>query len=694
MIFLAPAAAVVGAALAVPALLALYLLKLRRRPVRVGSILFWPAAERDVQANVPLRWVRPSWLLLLHLLILGCLLAAMGRPALSDGGDAAARTVLLIDASASMLAADAGPAGGEAVTRLERAKARAIEVVDGLRRGAGPREIAVVAVAGGARAVSNFTSSRSAVVDAIGSIYGTDAPGDLGAALRLVDAMTAEGEEDAEPPQAILFSDGSFAGVGAGGKADGIGGAASGVRLRFERIGPEERGGEEAGADEVGAAGGAGADNTGIVGIAARRDAEDPAMVRVFVDVLNARSARATAVLTLSFAGAVVERRALEVPARAAASGVAGRATATFEVRETAGGVLETRLGGGDALAADDAAALVLAPAAAPAVRLVRREAEASGVGLTAATLLGDVLAELRTRSVETVTAAAYEQRAAEGGLAPVDLTIFDRVTPSALPPGPTLSFGAAPPLPGVVGLGAAKAGGAATGVLFWTRAHPLLRNVSLDALVVAETMPLRIDPGAAGAWGVSTLARGRAGPLIVLAEGPAARHIVVAFELGRSNWPLQATFPVFLADALDYLTLRGEAADARSFTTAQAARVLLRPGAARPAWLTLRGPELAEVPVPPEGAGTTPTVALGVLERAGVYAIEGEATVELAVAVNLVDETESTLASPALLEVAGRAVPGVAGGPARREVWAWFVMAAGALLLVEWVVYAWRVRA
>ena len=123
MIFLAPAAAVVGAALAVPALLALYLLKLRRRPVRVGSILFWPAAERDVQANVPLRWVRPSWLLLLHLLILGCLLTAMGRPALSDGGDAAARTVLLIDASASMLAADAGPAGGEAVTRLERAKA-------------------------------------------------------------------------------------------------------------------------------------------------------------------------------------------------------------------------------------------------------------------------------------------------------------------------------------------------------------------------------------------------------------------------------------------------------------------------------------------------------------------------------------------------------------------------------------------
>ncbi|MFY7874007.1 MAG: dihydroxy-acid dehydratase, partial [Pirellula sp.] len=55
---------------ALPLLLALYLLKLRRRPLRVVSTLFWPRASEDAQVNVPLRWLRPSWLLLLHLLAL------------------------------------------------------------------------------------------------------------------------------------------------------------------------------------------------------------------------------------------------------------------------------------------------------------------------------------------------------------------------------------------------------------------------------------------------------------------------------------------------------------------------------------------------------------------------------------------------------------------------------------------------
>ncbi|MFY7896637.1 MAG: BatA domain-containing protein, partial [Phycisphaerales bacterium] len=78
MTFLAPLPAIIAACICVPALLALYLLKLRRRPVRVGSVLFWPKASEDTQANVPLRMIRPSWLLLLHLLALAALLIAFG----------------------------------------------------------------------------------------------------------------------------------------------------------------------------------------------------------------------------------------------------------------------------------------------------------------------------------------------------------------------------------------------------------------------------------------------------------------------------------------------------------------------------------------------------------------------------------------------------------------------------------------
>lgn len=83
MILLAPTAAIIGAAICTPLLVLLYLLKLRRRPVRVSTIAFWEQAEKDLQANVPLRWIRPTWILLIQLLAAGLIILALGRPAAS-----------------------------------------------------------------------------------------------------------------------------------------------------------------------------------------------------------------------------------------------------------------------------------------------------------------------------------------------------------------------------------------------------------------------------------------------------------------------------------------------------------------------------------------------------------------------------------------------------------------------------------
>ena len=78
MSFLAPAAAIL--ALTLPAIVALYFLKIRRPTRVVPALHLWPNQIRDRQANVPWQRLRPSWLLFLQLLAAAVLVAAeIGR---------------------------------------------------------------------------------------------------------------------------------------------------------------------------------------------------------------------------------------------------------------------------------------------------------------------------------------------------------------------------------------------------------------------------------------------------------------------------------------------------------------------------------------------------------------------------------------------------------------------------------------
>lgn len=661
-----------AAAITTPILLVLYLLKLRRRPVRVSTTMFWPKATEDVQANVPLRMLRPSWLLLLHLLILACLCAALGRPAIMSGAPAAERVILLIDTSASMATLEPGE-GGVPISRLAKAKRRALELVDELRSGAGRREVCVVAFAADARAVTGFTSSRGVLEDAIERLEQTDEPGHLAAAIKLSDAISAGASdaesETAEQPTAVLFSDGSFRDQGRL--------PASTSRLRFERVGD------------------ASPDNLGIVGFSVRRDAADPATARVFVDVLNAAGAPVTAPIALSIDGAVEQRRALEIPAATAAA--PGRQSTIFELRNTGGGVLLVTIGRDDTLASDNMAGAVLPPAERPSILLVTPDGAGGGDTITSASwILEDVLAELRSRALRKMASSEYAQQVVAGALNDVDLVVFDRVAPGVMPTVPTIHFGAVPVAPVIAGLGVEPVKGP-TNVMFWQRSHPILRNVALDSLLVSRSTPLVFEAPAAAAPGVVAevapveLMRGLDGTLMALTQDPSGvRHLIAAFDLSNTNWPLQASFPIFLSDAVDYLTLRADAAAGRAFKTGEAVEVRLRPDV--PGRVTLKGP-IELVLREGEKAGGT-TLSAGLLPRAGVYVVNGAAALDRAVIVNLADDVESALATPATLEVAGRPVEGVTGVGGASEVWWWFVLCAAGLLAIEWLVYGWSIRA
>src|SRR5205809_7573678 len=121
--------AALAAAIAIPSLLILYFLKLKRRELAVSSTLLWKKAIQDLQVNAPFQKLRRNLLLLLQLLLLILLCLALMRPVANFKQGAGKLTVILIDRSGSMAAKDVD--GGKR-TRLEEAKRLAREIVDSM----------------------------------------------------------------------------------------------------------------------------------------------------------------------------------------------------------------------------------------------------------------------------------------------------------------------------------------------------------------------------------------------------------------------------------------------------------------------------------------------------------------------------------------------------------------------------------
>lgn len=665
MTLLTPIPALIAGAATVPALLLLYFLKLRRRPVRVSSTLLWIQATRDLQVNVPFRWIRPTWLLVLQLLILALFLLALARPSLDMPGQAAAKTILLIDRSASMSARDAATG-----TRLQAAKARALRFVSELSRGAGGASVSVVSFAAEPAILSNFSADRAAASEAITSITPTDQPGNLGAAMRLAGAMMAGDTDESGPRRAglvVLFSDGSFAGDESF--------TLAGAEFRFERIGPTPR-------LDLASEPPVGPDNLGIVALAARRDRDDPGSIRLFARVLNASRRETGAPLVLTLDGREIERRPIIMPA---ATEAPAQAAATLLLHARDGGIVELHIDRADALDTDNTAGLVLAPATKPRLLLVvpdRREDDKPPTHWVITNVLDEM--ELPYR---VMPASAYEADAANKSLPRADLIIFDAVLPRPVPPVPSLSFGAGLPSPGLYVEGAASQNGY---FISWRRTHALLRDVSLDSIYVSHALPMpQAVPAATGT--LTELARGAAGPWIVELQQGAFRRILVAFDPADSTWPLNAGFPIFLAAAIDYLTLRADDHAGAMFTTGESA-ALDAPGI--PGSLTLEGPSRIVV----DSRADAGPINLGRLERAGVYRLtnspDSAASTARSVAVNLLDETESALAVRDSVRVGGETVAAQVSTSGPRELWPWAMLAALVLLSIEWFLNAWLMRA
>lgn len=182
-------------------ILALYLLRLRRRDFRVPASFLWPERQDEVRANSLFQRLRFNWLWVLQLLALAALVCGLARWQVRQENVAGLTTVLIVDASASMGAKDVSP------DRFGVAAKRAEALVAAMKPG---DQMALIESGATPKVLNGLSQDPAKLREGLRSLRRGDAPSDVGEALRLAMALVGRDRES----RIILLSDGCFEPVG------------------------------------------------------------------------------------------------------------------------------------------------------------------------------------------------------------------------------------------------------------------------------------------------------------------------------------------------------------------------------------------------------------------------------------------------------------------------------------------------
>ncbi|RKU31080.1 hypothetical protein C6497_02780 [Candidatus Poribacteria bacterium] len=109
---------------AIPIVIALHFLRLRRQRYLVPSIMLWRTGAEDQKANVPFQRLRNIFLPLLQSLFLLIIIISVARPAIRIPSIIQGKIIFIIDNSASMSSKETGQ------TRLDMAKKEVLRLLD------------------------------------------------------------------------------------------------------------------------------------------------------------------------------------------------------------------------------------------------------------------------------------------------------------------------------------------------------------------------------------------------------------------------------------------------------------------------------------------------------------------------------------------------------------------------------------
>lgn len=620
----------------VPALIALYFLKLKRRDTVVSSTLLWKRTLEDFRVNAPFQRLRHNWLLLLQLLVLLGLILAAWRPRMQGDVEAGRDLVVLIDNSGSAAAEEPGG------RRLDLQKKEALALVGGMKPG---DRMTLLSFAASTVPLSPATGDRSLLETRIRQLDGSALPTDLEQAL----VVAASIAESLRNPEIHVIGDGCY-------------GDLSGLPPEVKRW-PVKFLGK-----------GTAVENLAITELDVRKSYEVERRTEVFALVENKGTTAAEVIVALEVEGDLQDARSVQVSE-------GGSEPVIFDVTAVEEGMARVFIDADDALSLDNEAWVRIRPERTISVLLVGESnpwidyvlEATSGIEYRRRSL-GDMLPELEDATAEEV----------EESLG-ADVLIFDRAAPDLEPLLPSIYVDCLPRLPE----GLSPPPRVETPVIIdWDRTHPVHRFLVFTDVFIEESFVFNWeDPFRA------LVDCDEGGIIGVLRIRPPGRKsvpvLMIGFDILQSNWPLgHYSYPIFFANALSWLASSGEEARSSRWRTGEALTYVLRTGESLEDFegAVFRLPSGRELPPAREAGGR---LSLSVAEEVGIYELAVGGQVHSRFPVGLLNRSESRLDPLPVLDFGDFTVEvedtTTEGG---RDLWKWAALLALALLLLEWHAY------
>ncbi len=670
-------------------IVALYFLKLRRRPVRVPSTILWRRSVEDLHVNSLFQRLRRNLLLFLQLLTVALAMLALAGPRMKGSSGQGQRFVLLIDRSASMAATDVVP------NRLTKAKQAARKVVSEMD---GDDLAMVITFDDSAQVVSNYTSDRRALLQRIDSIEPSQSTTSLREGLQVAAGLANPSRQIGEgvvassivAPKLLIYTDGGFADV----EGFSLGNLEPEVIVIGPPLPPYSPPPEGTTAPDAKARARNPSDNIAILALQSRRDEDKPEIYQLFGRVHNYRAEEVSTEAQLfrhaadkpGDEGTLVDAIALKLAPQSDQS-------FKFDLPDNGLTPFEVRLTEKDALDVDNRAYTVVGT-----TRKAQVLAITEGNRYLTDTLKTPSATEHADITIMTANEAKNEAvvRDLKGGR--YDLVIYDGVKPDSPPEANALYFGVFPPGPAY-----AHAKDVAQPVILdWDIAHPMLQYIrDLSLVYVAKASVVDLPAGA------RSLIDGNQGSLAFIVPREGYTDTIVTFPLmdgaiPNTTWFRYISFPLFILNSIEALGNLREGGGEEMATPGRPV-VLHADTLARTITISSAGGQAPEtVSRSPQGG-----FVFNQANKTGIYLARWEPKGLLPFAVNLFDPRESDLAPRGLvpdgvpesqaesykIKIGYNPVTGTQKpATVQKDIWWWLALGALGVLLVEWYIYNRRI--
>ena len=502
--------------LAIP-IIALYILKLRRRREPVSTLMFWEQLFKERQTTSLFQRLKHLLSLLLQLLFLALLVLAVARPQFAFITKSARQLILIVDHSASMNAVlNLDPDNPSSESRLDSAKQDALQIVQGLRF---MDKMSVISCHERPIIHTPFTSHQKTLREAIESIQSTDIKTDLKPAVDLAYAVA----QTKPNPEIIILSD--FQSV------------SEETLTKFQQSFPEGTVTENDDSTEqkiklhllkVGEK----IDNVGITQFRVRKSLVNAFDYETLLSVVNASEVEKEFSVELYFDDSLFDVRPYTLAPGESKSEI-------FSNFAFEGGKLKAVLDIPDALPTDN-----IAYATLPKRELISVLLVTEGNPFLEKALEVDEKLDLTV-----MTPAEYDAATTSS-----EVVIFDRYSPSTLSDGNYLFM--YPPTsadsPDVAGSNPVASWGIGAPletpiITDWDRTHPVLRHVHLENVQIGEAY--QVTPPSTA----KILAQSFDSPVLFVDVSPKRKIVFSAINILESDLPLRIAFPVIIANTIQW---------------------------------------------------------------------------------------------------------------------------------------------